>query len=107
MVKRSRRDDLHTHTKQMNIKKVFLTTGLIAATGLMTACGDSRPTLSRVAVDGYTKCVVESKRAAARMYEAEMASQGYSIKDMMAGLDCKSNFGIDSMKDVNDYRIVG
>ena len=90
----------------MNFKKVFLTTGLIAATGLMTACGDSRPTLSRAAVDGYTKCVVESKKASAKMYEAEMASQGYSIKDITAGRDCKSLFGIASLMDINDYRIV-
>ena len=105
IVKGSRGMTSTQHLYQMRLKKLFLTTGLIAAAGLMTAC-DSRPTLSRAAVDGYTKCVVESKKASAKMYEAEVASQGYSIKDIVAGNDCKNLFGISKYKNINDYRIV-
>jgi hypothetical protein len=71
----------------------------------MTGC-DSRPTLSRAAVDGYTKCVVESKKSAASMYEAEVKKNGWSTKDLFAGDDCKGLYGIARHLDVNDYRIV-
>ena len=89
----------------MTIKKAFLATGFFAAVSLMTACGNSKPTISKAAAEGFSKCVVESKRSAAIMYEAEVEKNGYSVKDVLAGNDCKRLYGIAAHRDLNDYRV--
>ena len=76
----SRGESLTLHINQMIIKKAFLAAGFFAVVSLMTACGNSKPTLSKTAAEGYTKCVVESKKSAAIMYEAEVKKMVIQLK---------------------------
>ena len=86
--------------------------GLFAASLLVTSCS-SKPTLDRSVLEGYNNCIAAVEKAEGERAAANVSARGEALKTgkfFSEGIhfprDCKSEYGIPSLRDITDYRII-